>query len=37
MSAIFRWLGDLHGDNNFDSGVAEVCYEIAEWLEGLGL
>lgn len=37
ISGIFRALAKLHGDTNFDQGVAKVCNDIADELEKFGL
>lgn len=37
LSGFFYWLGNLHGDNNFDQGVKDVCYEIADALKEISL
>lgn len=37
LSGLFRALASLHGDTNFDQGVAKVCTDIADALESMGL
>lgn len=37
ISGIFRALANLHGDTDFDKGVAKVCNDIADALESMGL
>ena len=37
ISGIFRALAKLHGETGFDQGVADVCNQIADKLEEIGL